>query len=190
MKKTIDWKNLTTEELAGLIFQHLKQDGIEVILVGGACVTIYSNNRYVSKDLDYVTYEDSWKIKDSLKKIGFVQKGKYFHHAKCQFFIDFVQEPVAIGNEIISKFEKIKTKYGEFKLLRVADCVKDRLASFYHWNDRQGLNQAIDVCLDHKISMKEILDWSIEEGFEKKFSIFEKELKKKKMEKKTTKKRP
>ncbi len=92
--------------------------------------------------------------------------------------IDFVTQPIAIGGEIITKFEEISTKYGSFKLLTVTDCVKDRLASFYHWGDRQGLNQALDVCMDHKISIKKIREWSEKEGFRDKFKIFEEELKK------------
>jgi hypothetical protein len=94
------------------------------------------------------------------------------------FVIDFVTEPIAIGNEIITRFEEIPTKYGIIKLLRPSDSVKDRLASFYYWGDRQGLNQALDVCSDHKVDMKEIRKWSEREGFIDKFFLFEEELKK------------
>jgi hypothetical protein len=182
MKKNVNFKDIDTKDLAGLICQNFKEDGIEAILVGGSCVTIYSNNRYMSADLDYVTYEELKKVERSLKKIGFVKNGKYFEHPDCALYIDFLTEPVAIGNEIIKEFEEIKTKYGVFKLLTVADCVKDRLFSFYHWDDRQGLNQAVEVCLDHSIDMKRILEWSKKEGFEQKFMLFDKELKKRKKE--------
>ena len=52
----IDWENITLKELAGYVSEGLRTRGIETILVGGACVTIYSENRYQSFDLDYVTY--------------------------------------------------------------------------------------------------------------------------------------
>src|SRR5579863_6651022 len=113
--KKINWKTIETKELAGLICQHLKADEIETVLVGGACVTIYSDNRYLSQDLDYVSHEDFHKIATSLKKIGFIKKGRHFEHPDCPFFIDFVTEPVAIGNEIITKFETITTKHGIIK---------------------------------------------------------------------------
>ncbi|HEY2810682.1 MAG TPA: hypothetical protein VGJ00_04775 [Rhabdochlamydiaceae bacterium] len=175
--KKFDWKAIETKELAGVISQHLKTDGIEAILVGGACVTIYSNNRYVSRDLDYVSHEDLHIIAASLKKIGFIKKGRHFEHPECPFFIDFVTEPVAIGNEIITKFEQLSTKYGSFKLLKPTDCVKDRLASFYYWEDRQSLDQALEICKDHKINMQEIRKWSEREGFKDKLHIFENEVK-------------
>lgn len=180
MKEKVDFKNINTRDLAGLICQNFRDDGIEAILVGGSCVTIYSNNRYMSLDLDYVTYEELEKVEKSLKRIGFVKNGKYFEHPDCALYIDFLAEPVAIGNEIIQNFEEIKTKYGFFKLLTVTDCVRDRLCSFYHWDDRQALNQAIEVCLDHNINMKKLQEWSKNEGFEKRFLVFEEELKKRK----------
>lgn len=68
------------------------------------------------------------------------------------------------------------TRYGTFKLLKVDDCVRDRLASFYYWDDRQGLEQALNVCLDHEIDMEGIRKWSKREGFEKKFLVFVDEL--------------
>jgi hypothetical protein len=47
-----NWKKISLEDLAGLISDELKKSGIEAIPVGGACVTIYSSNRYQSHDLD------------------------------------------------------------------------------------------------------------------------------------------
>lgn len=181
MKEQIDWKNINTKELAGLICHHLKKDGIDAVLVGGSCVTIYSNNSYVSQDLDYVSHADFGKIRTSLEKIGFIKEGSHFQHPECPFLIDFVTQPVAVGKEIIKEFEEMSTKYGVFKLLTATDCVKDRLASFYHWNDRQGLEQAINVSLEHKINIQTIHEWSKKEGFENKFLLFKKELKKRKI---------
>ena len=60
----IDWKKITLKDFAGYISEELRKRGIETILVGGACVTIYSNNRYQSYDLDYITYEDMRKVKN------------------------------------------------------------------------------------------------------------------------------
>jgi predicted nucleotidyltransferase len=57
----IDWSKITLEGLAGFVSEGLRERGIDAILVGGACVTIYSKNRYQSYDLDYITYEDMKK---------------------------------------------------------------------------------------------------------------------------------
>lgn len=128
-------------------------------------------------DLDYVSYAEFEKIRESLKKIGFLERQGHFQHPKCPFLIDFVTQPVAVGNELIKKFEEMTTQYGVFKLLTATDCVKDRLASFYYWGDRQTLDQAIKVCLDNKIDIKAIHKWSKNEGFENKFLLIKEKFK-------------
>ncbi|MFI5333791.1 MAG: hypothetical protein ACHQT8_01330 [Chlamydiales bacterium] len=178
MKKVLNWKKISTEELAALIYQQLKENGIDAVLVGGSCVTIYSNNNYISHDLDYVSSADNEDIRNSLAKLGFERRGKYFQHPHCNFLVEMVATSVAIGDEVIKDFRTIKTKHGSFKLLKVEDCVKDRLASYFHWNDRQGLEQAIAVCLDHKVNLKKISEWAKGERHEEKFLKFKKELEK------------
>ena len=50
-------KNSTVEEIAALVSQKLTDGGIQAVLSGGAVVSIYSNNEYESKDLDFVSGE-------------------------------------------------------------------------------------------------------------------------------------
>ncbi len=51
----MDFSNPDLKELACLIYETLKNSGINAVLVGGACVSIYSHNRYQSSDLDFAT---------------------------------------------------------------------------------------------------------------------------------------
>ncbi|MCF7806557.1 MAG: hypothetical protein K9M07_06545 [Simkaniaceae bacterium] len=170
---TIDWKSISLKELAGYLSSELAKDNIELILVGGACVTIYSHNQYQSYDLDFITYEDLKKVRKALFRLGFEERSGYFRHPKCTWIIEFVSPPVSIGQERIHSFFQMKTDYGTVKLLRPIDCIKDRLASFFHWNDRQGLDQAIKVFHEFQdIDMEEIKKWSIREGFLQKFEEF------------------
>jgi hypothetical protein len=173
-RKIIDYKNITLEELAAVVSDHLKKHKIDCVLVGGGCVSIYSHNCYQSYDLDYVTYEDMKNVSLALKELGFKRKGRYFNHPKCLFFIEFVSPPVAVGNEPIDQFYEKKTVLGVIKMLTPTDCVKDRLASFYHWNDKQALDQALLVCKDNlkQIDIKEIKRWSKQEGNLNNFEIF------------------
>lgn len=86
----IDWSKITLKELAGFVSEELRKRGIDTVLVGGACVTIYSENRYQSYDLDYITYEEMRKVKKALVELGFAEKDRYFHHEGCQYFVEFV----------------------------------------------------------------------------------------------------
>ncbi len=97
----MDWKNISLKELAGYISEELRKRGIETILVGGACVTIYSENRYQSHDLDYVTYEDMRKVKKALLELEFTEKARYFQHPECPWFVEFVSPPATVGKEYL-----------------------------------------------------------------------------------------
>lgn len=172
----INWSTISLRDLAGFVSEELRKQGVDTVLVGGACVTIYSENRYQSFDLDFVTYEDMRKVKRALEDLGFKEKRKYFQHTECPWFIEFVSPPVAVGNEPIQKFSNVATPLGTIKMLRPVDSVKDRLASFYHWNDKQGLQQAIEICLAQEIDLKDVEAWSIHEHQETKFLIFKAQL--------------
>jgi len=176
LKEKIDLKKITIKKLAGLISQTLNEHGIDSILVGGACVSIYSENRYQSYDLDFVTYEDEKKVAKALGVLNFQKKGKYFSNPHCAFIIEFVAPPVSVGDEPIHHFEYRETPLGVIKMLTPTDSVKDRLASFYHWDDTQSLSQAIAVCREQDINMREIKRWSKKEGYAEKFEQFQAEV--------------
>ncbi|HSW72661.1 MAG TPA: hypothetical protein VLG44_04575 [Chlamydiales bacterium] len=176
----IDYKNISIADLASLVNEKFNGHGIKTVLVGGACVAIYSNNRYLSYDLDFVTFEMSGKIKKVLSELGFELKGKYFSRSDCPFFIEFVSPPIAVGDELVKKFKVLHTPFGQIELLTPTDCVKDRLASFFHWNDRQALEQALMVYQDQKVNLKELERWAKAENHLDKFKDFLKLLKRKK----------
>lgn len=180
MKKKIDWENIEIKEFAGLISGYLNKNNIEAILVGGACVSIYSKNEYLSYDLDFVTYSKTKEIKPILKELGFQQEStRHFMRQDCPFYIEFVSPPVSVGSEeSITNFNTLKTREGRIRLLSPTDCVKDRLAAYYHWNDLQTLDQAVMVAKKQRVNLQEIKRWSIKEGAEEKFNKFKKLLNK------------
>lgn len=172
----MEFANIDIKELAIFICETLKSNDIDAVLVGGACVSIYSQNRYQSYDLDFVTYEEIKSIEKVLSKLGFERIGRCFENPECPFIIDFVNPPIAIGNEFIQKFKSLQSSVGTLKLLTPTDCVKDRLSAFFHWNDKQGLEQALLVAVENKINIKDIVRWAEAEGHHKKLKIFQDEL--------------
>lgn len=176
----INWNTISLKDLAGFLCEELGKRGIKAVLVGEACVTIYSENRYQSYDLDYITYEDMTKVKRALTELDFNEQHKYFQHDDCPWMVEFVSPPVAVGNETIQTFADIKTSLGTITCLLPIDSVKDRLANFYHWSDKQSLEQAVDICMECEVDLDEVRKWSIKEKQEKKFQIFIDYLKKKK----------
>lgn len=51
----IDWQKAGIKKLAAIISAHLQKNGIEVVLVGGACVSLYTDNQYMSHGIDLIT---------------------------------------------------------------------------------------------------------------------------------------
>ncbi len=153
-------------ELAAYICNFLDSKGIKVTLSGGACVSIYSKNKYQSYDIDFIESfgVKQLKLKEVLKEIGFNEKGRHFVNSETEFFIEFPPGPLAIGDEPVKVTEIIDFPTGKLRLLSATDCVKDRLAGFYHWKDKQCLEQAILVSHDQVINFKEIERWSQKEG--------------------------
>ena len=48
----------------------------------------------------------------------------------------------------------------------------DRLAAYFHWNDKQSLDQALMVVKRRPVKMKEIERWAVAEGEKEKFLLF------------------
>ncbi|MCK4556255.1 MAG: hypothetical protein KAU47_01965, partial [Candidatus Aminicenantes bacterium] len=100
------------------------------------------------------------------------EEKRYFKHKDSEYFLDFVSPPLSVGSEPVKKITEIKKGKRTLKLLSVTDCVKDRLAAYYHWEDRQALEQAILVCRNNNVDLKEVERWSKNEGMSDKYKMF------------------
>lgn len=165
------------KDAAAAVSAHLNSKGIEASLVGGACVSIYSDNAYESFDLDFVSHEPHKRIEGALAEIGFIRtEGRHFDHPDCRYYVEFVSPPVAIGDEVIKTLKRLQTPFGLLTLLSPTDCVKDRLAAFLHWKDTQALEQAILVALKNRIELAKVKAWAAKEGGQVAFATFAAEL--------------
>lgn len=83
-----------------------------------------------------------------------------------------------MGDEIVNQTQQIKFSTGILKVISATDCVKDRLAAYYHWGDKQSLHQAVLVVKANTVDIKEIEKWSQKEGKQKEFLAIKDELSK------------
>ena len=161
----IPFSEMTQGELGAYVQSHLRNKGITVVLSGGAAVSIYSNDRYVSQDLDFINvYAVNRKlIRTAMEEIGFQEEGRYFKRSDTDFLIEFPAGPLAIGDEMIKNIVEKEFSTGILQIISPTDCVKDRLAAYYHWGDRQCLAQAEMVSQECPIDLDEIKRWSARE---------------------------
>lgn len=165
---------MTQAEVAAFVQSHLRKHKIYVTLSGGAAVSIYTVNRYVSADIDLVedAYADRSKIKIAMEEIGFREKNRYFIHLDTQHIIEFPSGPLSVGGAPVKHIEEIRYATGILRVISPTDCVKDRLAAYYFWGDQQSLTQAVLVAIYNRIDVSEIKRWSQAEGKIEEFKVF------------------
>jgi hypothetical protein len=175
----IDWQKISIKDLAALVCKKLNEEDIDAVLVGGACVSIYTKNKYVSYDLDFVSHTSLKELSRVLSDIGFRREStRHFVRKDCPFYIEFVAPPLSIGSEPVKQRKKLMSRLGEIVLLTPTDSVKDRLAAFYHWNDSQALEPTVLVARAQKVNLSEIRRWSENENHLEKYGVFLRMLKK------------
>ncbi len=167
---------MSLREFAIAVAAILKKEDIDVILTGGAVVSIYSEGKYVSKDADFLSATDHQTIKQAMLRAGFKNLGKDFYHDNTQFTVEFPGSELVIGDEPMKPEGQIKDGKFILKLLSPTQCVMDRLAAFYHWKDRQSLDQAVLVATKHPVVLSRIEKWSKAEGTKDRFQVFVEQL--------------
>lgn len=163
------------QTIASIVCDCLLKHGVDAVLSGGACVSIYTNNEYESKDLDFISSGGIKTIENALKEIGFLKSsGRHFTHPQTEYFVEFPKPPLAIGNMPIKEWATQNNKAGRLQLLTPTHSVMDRLAGYFHWNDKQNLDQAVMIAKKQPIKIREIKSWARGEGEIEKFELFRK----------------
>lgn len=178
--KEPDWKTCTEGELWRYVATHLAKNGIDTILVGGAVVAIYSEGAYRSGDLDFVLLSYlSQNLPKLMREIGFsVTESRHYSHPKCEHLIvEFASPPAAIGEDYKIKPAEVKSEGAVIKIYAPTDCIRDRLASYIHFNARECLDQAVMVAKRQKFDLKKIKTWCESEGSPQTFLEFQEKLK-------------
>ena len=170
--------NLTSRSslaaVAACVGRALAQSKIRAVLTGGACATLYSKGEYQSSDLDFILQSavKPQELDDVMATIGFRRAGNYYRHPKTAFIVEFPAGPLGIGRDIDVRPVVFRIEGVRVRALSATDSCRDRLAAFFHWNDRQSLITAARIARHHKVNMRTIRAWSAREGASEKFSEF------------------
>ena len=172
--------DMSMEELAAFVCDALEKEGIKTVLSGGCCVEIYSRGRYTSDDIDLIDRFNGGHriIKEIMLSLGFREHNRYFTHQETNLFIEFPRGPLGVGDAPVKEIASRKNETGILRLLTSTDCVKDRLAAYYHWDDEQSLAQAIWVAEQNEVDISAVKEWSKNEREIDKFEIFIERIKK------------
>ena len=98
-----DFGNTSITAMAVIVAEHLKQQNIEVVLVGGLAVEIYTENLYLTKDIDLVNtnYQKPRLLSQSMAELGFRKQGRVYINETTDITIEFPPGPLAVGHNLI-----------------------------------------------------------------------------------------
>jgi len=160
--------------VAAAVAAGLRDHGIQAVLTGGACASLYSDGAYHSRDLDFVIIGGTTQaLMDAAMAVsGFARRGDRYVHPRARFYVEFPRGPLAIGGEHRIRPVMRATAHGRIRMLSATDSCRDRLAAFYHWGDRQSLTVAAWIAGRNRVEMAALQRWSAAEGAADRFREF------------------
>jgi hypothetical protein len=171
-------KSSSLADVAFAVCTILKESEITGVLTGGSAATFYAPDVYQSRDLDFVitiaTARGRKQAGAALIGLGYHLSGQTYIHASNPFTVEFPPGPLAIGDDLVVKWNTVKRRAEILHVLTPTDSVRDRLLWFYlQPTDRSSLRAAIGVAKRKDVDFREIARWSRREGFDVRFQEFE-----------------
>jgi len=163
-------KNSTLIEVAALVSGALQNEGIVATLSGGSAVSIYTDNAYQSRDLDFVTAALVEDLARALTPLGFQHTGVprhcLFEHSLIEWYLDFPAAPLTFGHFYVDHKDcaVIDLATGQLRIITPTHSVMDRLAAAFVWNDAQSREQAILVAANKAVDWAVLRTWFANEG--------------------------
>lgn len=160
----------TLLEVAALVSEALQNAGIAATLSGGSAVSIYTENAYQSRDLDFVTAALVDDLVPVLMPLGFrhelIPRNSLFEHPLIDWYLDFQPSPLAFGKFSIDHRDcgVIAATVGQLRVITPTQSVMDRLAAVIAWNDPQSREQAILVAANNDVDWGAVERWLANEG--------------------------
>jgi hypothetical protein len=158
----------------------LRRHRIRAVLTGGACVALHTDGAYVSHDLDFVLEGaetvTAARLDEALGALTFRRDGNQYRHPRLDLYVEFPPGPLAIGGDHTVKSVVLRRRRQTLRALSPTDSCLDRLAAFYHWDDRQSLTHAVEIARRRRVDRRRIAAWSAAEGHAEKHREFLREL--------------
>jgi hypothetical protein len=161
-------------DVAFAVCTALDRVGIVAVLVGGSAANFYAPQKYQSHDADFVITLERQRgtAAKVMMDLGFQREGQMYVHSETPFTIEFPPGPLSVAGMLVSRWETVRRGEEILYVVSRTDCVRDRLAAFYFWNDAGSLYVALDVARSGPIDLASIRQWSASEGENERFERF------------------
>ena len=124
-------------------------------------MSVYTENRYESEDLDFVTAALLTELEQVLEPLGFVHTGtprlSVFEHPATRWYLEFPPAPLGFGGTYVDASDCVtfSTRAGDIHIITATHSVMDRLIAAATWQDAQALEQA-KLVATHQAA---VIDW-------------------------------
>jgi hypothetical protein len=154
----------------------LERAGAKAVLTGGSAATVYAPQVYQSRDADFIAYvvKNAAAFRQAILDLGFEESGRVFRHSAVPITLDFPDEDIRIGSELVDRYKTLREDGLVLHILTPTDCVRDRLASFFWFHDRSALVAACGVAKSPsaEVDLAEIEAWAKREGEGERYGEF------------------
>jgi hypothetical protein len=172
-------ESASLEDVVFAICTELNARGLKVVLVGGSAATYYAPAAYQSFDADFIAQfaaskDTGERVVAAMSDLGYyLDAQKTFRHRHgSPFAVEFPKGPLAIGGHDVG-YRTITRDREILYVISATDSVRDRLCSYYFWNDRTALRAAVDVSIAAAdVDLKSIQAWSDDEGHSAMYAEF------------------
>ncbi|WP_156820878.1 hypothetical protein [Dasania marina] len=149
---------------------------MRAVLVGGLAVEVYTENLYLTNDIDMVDtgYESADQLKNIMAEIGFQKDGRIFVNETTDISVEFPPAPLYVGDELITEISSYTHNNVQIPILKVEDVIKDRLSAFLHWGDNPSLAQAITLLMVKQLKLSSFKKFIVAEADNEKWLLINK----------------
>ena len=160
-------------EVAFEVGTALAESRVLAVLSGGGAATTYAPEAYQTADLDFIVQSFRAKV-DPILALGFRLRagGGMYEHPEVPYTLEFPRGPLAVGDEVIERWDTLRDGDRELNILTPTDSVRDRLAAAIHWRDDASIDQAVAIARRHPVDLVLIREWCEREGGGRTFSTF------------------
>lgn len=129
-----------------------RESGLEVVIVGGSAIEVYTSGKYVSEDVDIVGDRDA--ISSLLRAWAFHREGRLWVSSTLKLWIDTVGKYYSGERRRLTTTE---TPYGRVQIAAVEDLIAKRLIEIREWGGPK--KRLFDQALVLAVEEADHIDW-------------------------------
>jgi hypothetical protein len=132
----------------GLFNSLAAEYGIKSIVVGGFAVELYTQNSYMTQDIDLV-FARSDIANKILLDLGFEREGKSWYHSELQLSVEIPAD--MLHDADYDRVIKLNLKNGDsVYVIGIEDIILDRLRACIHWKSTSDCEWAYRIFKTHE----------------------------------------